>query len=103
MRTVYLQYASDPITFFDYHALYTPPDWMIGKRGPDVSPEFRWYPVVTFLQLTLDLAMATTTPMGFGHVYAGEHYIDGWLAVAGVDDRSAEDVEKLKQKFRADR
>ena len=44
MRTVYLQYASDPITFFDYHDLYRQPDWMKPPRGPDVSPQLRWYP-----------------------------------------------------------
>src|SRR5499427_7633787 len=27
MRIVYLQYASDPVTFFDYHDLYREPDW----------------------------------------------------------------------------
>nr|WP_312872321.1 hypothetical protein [Rhizobium viscosum] len=26
--------------------------------------------------------MATTSPMGYGHVYAPQHYIDAWLAVA---------------------
>ena len=49
-------------------SLYHEPDWMRPPRGPDVSPYLRWYPVVTFLQLTLDIAMATTSPMGYGHV-----------------------------------
>ena len=53
-------------------------------RGPDVSPDLRWYPVVTFLQLTLDIAMATTAPMGYGHVFAAEHYIDAWMQVADI-------------------
>ena len=68
-------------------------------RGPDVSPELRWYPVVTFLQLTLDLAMATTAPMGYGHVYAAEHYIDAWMQVADIKDWSPDDIAKLKQHF----
>src|ERR1700744_2475485 len=51
MRVVYLQYASDAITFFDYRDAYRPPAWMNAPRGPDVSPELRWYPVVTMLQL----------------------------------------------------
>src|SRR5262249_4655969 len=41
MRIVYLQYASDPITFFDYSDWYRQPDWMAAPRGPDVSPELR--------------------------------------------------------------
>ena len=97
MRIVYLQYASDPITFFDYADLYREPDWMSPPRGPDVSPQLRWYPVVTFLQLALDMAMATTAPMGYGHVYAPEHYTDGWSAVTGVRDWSPRDIARLKQ------
>lgn len=104
MRIVYLQYASDPITFFDEGAYRRPPAWMVGPRGPDVSPEFGWYPLVTFLQLGLDMAMATTTPMGHGHVYAGEHYIDGWVTVLGLENAwSPEAIDKLKDRFRANR
>jgi uncharacterized membrane protein len=67
MRVVYLQYASDPVTFFDYRSFYREPDWMLPPRGPDVSPQLRWYPVVTLLQLTLDMLMAITAPIGHGH------------------------------------
>ena len=38
--------------------------------GPDVSPELRWYPVVTFLQLGLDMAVGLAVPRGHGHDYA---------------------------------
>ncbi|WP_353644412.1 alpha/beta-hydrolase family protein [Mesorhizobium sp. WSM2239] len=99
LRIVYLQYASDPITFFDYRSLYREPDWMKSPRGPDVSPELRWYPVVTFLQLALDMAMGTTTPMGHGHVYAPEHHVDAWMAVTDVQGWTSEDVERLKAKL----
>ena len=68
-------------------------------RGPDVSPYLGWYPVVTFLQLTLDIAMATTSPMGYGHVYAAEHYIDAWTQVADVQGWSPDDIARLKQRF----
>lgn len=103
MRIVYLQYASDPITFFEYSSLYNKPDWMNDPRGPDISAEFSWYPVVTFLQLALDMAMATTTPMGFGHVYAGEHYIDAWREVISLEGWSEDDLNRLKDKYRAKR
>jgi uncharacterized membrane protein len=99
IRVVYLQYASDAVTFFDERSLYRKPDWMNAPRGPDVSPELRWYPVVTFLQLGLDMAMATTTPIGYGHVYAPQHYIDAWIEVTDVQGWSAADIARLKQKF----
>lgn len=81
LRIVFLQYASDPIVFFEPEALYREPAWMREPRGFDVSPALTWYPVVTFLQLALDMALAQTSPIGYGHVYAPAHYIDAWLAV----------------------
>ena len=97
MRIVYLQYASDPVTFFDYHDLYREPDWMKPPRGPDVSPQLRWYPVVTLLQLTVDMATATTTPMGYGHVFAPAHYVDAWIEVTDVKGWSPDEIARLKQ------
>ncbi|APO67362.1 alpha/beta hydrolase family protein [Rhizobium gallicum] len=99
MRIVYLQYASDPVTFFDYRSLYRNPEWMIAPRGPDVSSELRWYPVVTLLQLTLDMAMATTAPIGYGHVYAPAHYIDAWIEVTDLQGWRAEQIARLKHHF----
>lgn len=96
MRVVYLQYASDAVTFFDYRDFYRRPAWLEPVRGPDVSPELRWYPLVTALQLALDMAVATTTPMGYGHVYAPRHYVDAWVAVSGAQ-RPAEELERLKR------
>lgn len=99
MRVVYLQYASDAITFFDYRDAYQRPAWMEAPRGPDVLPELRWYPVVTMLQLALDMAVATSTPMGYGHVYAPEHYVDAWMAVTDVQDWSADAITQLKEQL----
>ena len=96
LRVVYLQYASDAIVLFDYRDAYQSPAWMKAPRGPDVSPDLRWYPVVTMLQLALDMAVATNTPMGFGHVYAPEHYVDAWVAVTGIRHWSDDALARLK-------
>lgn len=97
MRVAYLQYASDAITFFDPRDFFREPAWMKSPRGPDVAPELRWYPVVTMLQLGLDMAVATNTPLGYGHVYAPAHYIDTWVAVTDVKTWSPDDLARLKQ------
>ena len=99
VRIVFLQYASDPVTFFRPDAYLRAPPWMQGERGPDVSASFRWFPIVTLLQLGLDMALATTTPMGYGHVYAPEHHIDPWVAVTQPEGWTAEDLERLKAHF----
>lgn len=96
VRIVFLQYASDPITFFETSSLYRAPEWMTGQRGPDVSPDLAWYPVVTFLQLGLDMALAVTSPIGYGHVYAPEDYIDAWVAVTDPPGWDRQGIDALK-------
>jgi uncharacterized membrane protein len=101
MRLVYLQYASDPVTFFEPAALWREPAWMKQPRGPDVSDELYWYPVVTFLQLLLDLAIGLQVPIGHGHLYAPEHYVDAWNAVTAPAGWSAAELDALKAHFAA--
>ena len=45
-RVVFLQYASDAVTFFDPLAVWRKPEWMNPPLGPDVSPDLVWIPVV---------------------------------------------------------
>ena len=99
MRFVYVQYASDPMIFFSPDLLYHSPAWLVGKRGPDVSPYLRWYPIVTFLQTAFDLPMATSIPTGYGHNYAPANYIDAWVAVTDPLDWSKDDTARLKKLF----
>jgi uncharacterized membrane protein len=96
MRVVYLQYASDPIVLFSYQDAYRAPAWLTLQRGPDVSQALRWYPIVTMLQLAFDMAVATSTPMGYGHVYAPEHYVEAWVAVTDVRGWSPDALAALK-------
>ncbi|WP_246704431.1 alpha/beta-hydrolase family protein [Rhizobium sp. P32RR-XVIII] len=99
IRIVFLQYASDAVTFFDVRSFYRMPDWLKSPRGPDVSPSLRWFPVVTMLQLAFDAMIATTSPMGYGHVYAPEHYIDAWLAVTDPTGWQPAEINRLKSVF----
>ncbi len=98
LRIVYLQYASDPVVFFEARSAYRAPEWLAGARGPDVSPELTWYPVLTMLQLLFDMMIATTSPIGYGHVYAPQHHVDPWIAVTGTTIEQA-DVIRLKAYF----
>ncbi len=102
IRNVYIQYASDPMTFFSPDMLFHKPDWLIGERGPDVSPHLRWYPIITFLQIGFDLPLATTPPLGYGHSISPANYIDAWIAVTAPTGWTDQDTARLKQLF-ADR
>jgi uncharacterized membrane protein len=96
VRFAYLQYASDPITFFSLRSFYREPEWMRPPRGPDVSPALRWFPGVTMVQLAADMTVANSPPPGYGHNFAAEHYIDAWLALMEPDGWTADDVSRLK-------
>jgi uncharacterized membrane protein len=101
IRFVYIQHPSDPMTFFSTDMLYREPDWLQGKRGPDVSPELRWHPVITFLQVGFDLTTSTSVPLGFGHKFDAPSYIDAWIAVTDPPNWTADDTRRLKAQFAA--
>lgn len=83
-RIAYLQYASDPVTFFSPDLFWRRPDWLQDPRGPDVSPALRWFPVVTGLQVLADIS-AGEAPRGFGHEYAMEDYLSAWQALLDLE------------------
>jgi uncharacterized membrane protein len=99
MRFVFIQHASDPMTFFTPELLYRRPEWLAGERGPDVSPYLSWIPIVTFLQTVFDLPMATTVPAGYGHNFAPSSYIDAWIEVTQPKPWGADETRRLKQLF----
>lgn len=96
-RIAYLQYGSDPMTFFTVDSLVREPAWLQAPRAFDVSPALRWFPVVTTMQLLADMAVANTTPPGYGHNFAAAHYIDAWLALLEPPGWTASMVAQLKQ------
>ncbi|AZG44630.1 alpha/beta hydrolase [Gordonia insulae] len=68
-RVVYLQHASDPITWWNPQLILNEPDWLSEPRGRDVLSATRWIPFVTFLQVSADMAVAVNVPDGHGHDY----------------------------------
>ncbi len=92
-RIVYLQHASDPVVFFNQDLAFSPPEWLRdGQRGPDVSPQMGWFPLVTMVQVLLDLPGAGNVPMGYGHLYSATANMTAWAAITeppGWNDRRA--------------
>jgi len=97
-RILFLQYASDPITFFDPSMMWREPAWMQHPRGSDVTGDLRWFPWVTMLQVAADM-MVGTAPTGFGHQYAATDYLDAWVALTEPEGWSAEDLQRLRDFF----
>jgi uncharacterized membrane protein len=82
-RVLYLQHASDPVTWWSPRLVLQRPDWLEESRGPDVDPAMTWIPFVTFGQVTADLALGFGTPAGTGHIFSGQHAY-GWDHVLGT-------------------
>ena len=96
MRIVFLQYPSDPITFFEPLSTFRAPVWMREAPGEGVSPYLRFVPIVTQFQLALDMALSTTVPGGYGHSYYAQDYIGPWVSVTAPEDWTEADTARLK-------
>ena len=94
-RVVYLQHASDPIAWWNADLLFSKPDWLKEPRGYDLSPRMEWIPIVTFLQVSADMAVAVDVPDGHGHVYARD-VANAWAAILQPPGWTPEKTEKLR-------
>jgi uncharacterized membrane protein len=93
-RVVYLQHASDPITWWSPELMLRRPDWLKEPRGPDVSPSMHWYPFVTFWQVTADMAFSVDIPVGHGHNF-GTTPVAAWADIAPPDGWTTEQTAAL--------
>jgi uncharacterized membrane protein len=93
---VYLQHPSDPVVWWSPRLILRRPDWLEEPQGPDVLPQMRWYPLVTFWQLTADLANAERVPPGHGHGY-GALVADAWAAILPPDGWTEADTVRLRK------
>ena len=101
-KVVYLQHASDPVTFFSASIALSEPDWLKkGQRGPDVSDKTQWRGIVTMWQVAADLAVASNVPRGHGHLYQSGEYLDGWVGISRPNGWSDGDSERLAEVLNA--
>lgn len=99
-RVLFMQHASDPVVWWSTDLLFRRPDWLSEPPGFDRSPSMRWYPIVTFWQVSADMAgnitNSTTTPTGHGHNYGGSQ-LDGWVAVAAPEGWTVVDTDRIRR------
>jgi uncharacterized membrane protein len=99
-RVLYLQHASDPVVWWSPELVVREPDWLKEPPGFDRSPSMRWYPIVTFFQVSADMAGnvtdSTGAPPGHGHKY-GDTQLDGWVAVAAPPGWTQFDTDRMRR------
>ena len=99
-RVMFLQHPSDPVVWWTPDLLFVRPGWLAEPPGFDRSALMRWYPIVTFWQVSADLAgnvtSAQASPSGHGHNY-GDSQLDGWVAVAAPDGWTPTDIDRIRR------
>ena len=100
-RVVYLQHASDPIAWWNPDLLFRKPDWLREPRGYDVPGDMEWIPVVTFLQVSADMAVAVDVPDGHGHHYVKD-VADAWAAILQPPGWTPDKTQRLRPLLRAE-
>ncbi|MGM1018564.1 MAG: alpha/beta hydrolase [Actinomycetota bacterium] len=99
-RVLYLQHATDPVTWLAPELIWQEPEWLRPEqRGDDVSPSMRWIPAVTAVQVGVDMLGGEAVPARHGHNF-GDVVTTGWREVtgdAGLDpaalDRITREIE----------
>lgn len=99
-RVLFLQHASDPVVWWSPELLFAKPDWLEEPPGHDRSASMRWYPIVTFWQVSADMVGNVTSsesaPVGHGHNY-GDSQLDGWVAVAAPPGWTVTDTDRIRR------
>jgi uncharacterized membrane protein len=93
-RIVYLQHASDPITWLGLDVFTDKPEWLDPPRGPDVSEHTPYVPVVTYFQMVIDLILGTNAPVGHGHKF-GPAQAEAWSLILPPPGWTREDSKAL--------
>ncbi|MDH6676629.1 putative membrane protein [Rhodococcus sp. LBL1] len=94
-RVLYIQHPSDPVVWWSPDLIFARPDWLTEPPGFDRLPSMKWFPFVTFWQVSADLANAAGVPDGHGHNY-GTTILDGWVAVTQPQGWTPADTERVR-------
>jgi uncharacterized membrane protein len=95
-RILFIQHANDPVVWFSFDLLFNKPDWLSETRGVGVSGATRWFPIITFLHIGLDQAIAASAPIGNGHYYT-DTTAYAWEAIAAPDGWTTSDSDRLQK------
>lgn len=98
-RVAYLQHATDPVTWLGPSLLWSEPDWLkAGQRGADISTSMRWIPLVTGIQVVIDMLLGESVPARHGHNY-GDVILDAWVAVSRPTELTDAAIARVQTKL----
>lgn len=93
---VFAAHANDPVVYWSPSLLLNQPDWLDPPLGPGVMPQMRWIPIITFLQVGMDL-ISGGEPPEVGHNYSANMALavalgvspEGWTTQQSLDLQAA--------------
>ena len=93
---VFAAHANDPVVYWSPDLLLRKPDWLDQPLGPGVMPQMRWIPIITFLQVGMNL-ISGGEPPEVGHNYSANMAVavalavrpDGWTTQQTLDLQAA--------------
>jgi uncharacterized membrane protein len=97
-RVVYLQNASDPVVWWSPNLMFQRPEWLRTPLGPDVTEAIDWFPLVTFWQTTVDMAVSYGAPAPHGHRY-GSNPVDAWQVIIPPPDWDPAEGARSRRKY----
>ncbi|CAB4873041.1 unannotated protein [freshwater metagenome] len=65
-------HPNDPVVYWSPDLLWNKPDWLDAPLGPGVDPHMLWYPVISYLQVGMDL-ISGGAPPEVGHNYDADN------------------------------
>lgn len=95
-QILYVQHASDPVTWWEPSLFWAPPAWVWSGHGPDVPASAGWFPIVTGLANSADLMAGFGAAVGHGHNY-NNSFPSAFAAVTGPPGWTAADTTHLDQ------
>ena len=91
----FVAHPNDPVVYWSPDLLLSKPDWLVPPLGPGVAPEMQWYPVITYLQVGMDL-ISGGEPPEVGHNYSAN--IGQAVAITiNPDGWTKDDTARLQQ------
>lgn len=97
-HSVFLQRADDGVVWWDWATIYEEPDWLQEPLDPAVNPAMEWTPVMTFLHLAVDMAVANDFDEDHGHLY-GTQPLTAWHAIVQPPGWDAERLAALRARL----
>lgn len=94
-EVMYIQHVNDPVVWWSPDLLFHKPSWLSEPPLPGRNPLMRWIPLITFWQITADMAVAAQTPDGQGHYY-GQIYADALAALVPPPGWGLDDTNRLR-------